>query len=970
MKFNNPKSPIVILDLLTPEGERLLWHYLNNERVVGIWLAPPCGTSSKARQIANGGPLPLRSDSMPDGLSQLSLQDVERVDKANSLYSITSRIADFAFDNGLFFFIENPFSSVYWKTSAFRSIKRLDEVFFQAHVACAYGSRRPKRTMVASNIPEVEMLCHGCPGNHTHLKWGQVTVKGKKVFATSTEKHYPSGLCAYVAKIILHVCEQYQLTLPMDSLQTMRADLNQILLMARAQTSQFSRSKLPQLLPEYRQVLKLVHESPEVATNSHITTSKKLRLANGSLVTIPANSKLLTKLPFENEGGNNGDGNFSLFCCSWGIQWTDDEFVKAAAKLGHPKSFLKSLPAELNEVVHRLSSSCDADVIMTRANWFRKWINRAKELTADETSLHASIDEEGSRVVANKRILLFKEMLSDAGYYDPGIVSVLHDGVPMVGPVQESGHFPKTFKPALISKELLIEKSSDLCSAVIASTSSSGDSECDDFVYAETMKEVSRGWLKGPIKRSDLVGGCSISKRFGLWQKTKYRCIDDFSGSLVNATCSVFESPLLHTVDMSGALLNLWMSTMNSDFSKQQILGRSFDLKAAYRQLFIKEEDRKHAYISVFNPATKEVEVFRAVALPFGSVQSVYNFLRMSHALWFLGTTQLLLPWTCFYDDFLCFSTASLTGNTDKCVSLFFKLLGWNIAEEGPKARGFCDSFDCLGVTFDLSCTLSDSTVKISNTESRIQELSKDISSVIESGRLKRVLGNKLRGRMQFAENQIFGRLNRRCLKAIAEHCAIGHEKLNNQTIILLQEFKQSLSLGRPRTISAKLGKTWLIFTDAFYEASADVVAGAGGVIVSPSGVVEEYFSEPIDLQLAQMMGHETKGTIIFESELLAVWAAIKLWHVRFSDSMLVVYVDNDALRGAYAASTSRVGIAGKMFELLNITEEENNIHIWVARVPTRCNIADKPSRFDCSDLERCRALRRQLKLNLDVLRM
>ena len=161
VKFNNPRSPIVILDLLSPEGERLLWHYLDNELVIGLWMAPPCGTSSKARQIANGGPLPLRSDLLPDGFDNLSTKDKDRVSKANLLYILTSRLADFAFSNGLFFFVENPFTSIYWKTSAFRSIEKLDMIFFQAHSACAYGSKRPKKTMVASNIPEVEMLCHG-----------------------------------------------------------------------------------------------------------------------------------------------------------------------------------------------------------------------------------------------------------------------------------------------------------------------------------------------------------------------------------------------------------------------------------------------------------------------------------------------------------------------------------------------------------------------------------------------------------------------------------------------------------------------------------------------------------------------------------------------------------------------------------------------------------------------------------------
>lgn len=37
MKFKHTKSPIVVLDLLTAEGERLLWHYLKNCREIGIW---------------------------------------------------------------------------------------------------------------------------------------------------------------------------------------------------------------------------------------------------------------------------------------------------------------------------------------------------------------------------------------------------------------------------------------------------------------------------------------------------------------------------------------------------------------------------------------------------------------------------------------------------------------------------------------------------------------------------------------------------------------------------------------------------------------------------------------------------------------------------------------------------------------------------------------------------------------------
>ena len=613
------------LDLLTSEGRRLLWHYLENDRVIGVWLAPPCGTASKAREIDNGGPPPLRSDLQPDGLDGLCQQDWDRVQKANCLYHLTTLVADYCFDNGLFFFIENPLSSIYWKTSFFRSMRRLEDVIFRSHVACAYGSMMPKRTMLASNVQEVSMICHQCHGNHRHLKWGQITVNGRKIFATSTEKHYPNGLCAFVSKVVLQICENYKLVLPMDSLQTVRADFSRILAMARAQTSQFSKSKLPQLLSEYSEVKKVVHEHCIIKENAILQKDMQYKTPFNTSITIPKNSKLLSKLPFEH-GGKDEQGNFLFSMCSWGIQWSCDEFIEAAVKLGHPKSFLKALPAELDHVVKSLTSLSDYELVAHRSNWLRKWTKRAGELNSNELEFQCNLDDKARQVVKGKRILLFEEMLRDSQYCDIQVVDILKSGVPMVGAVKESGHFSRTFKPALITVELLEEKASDINRATLAATCSSGSEECDKYVHEETVKEVEGGWLEGPIPIGSIPNGASISRRFGIWQKDRYRCIDDYSASLVNASCSVYETPFLHTIDMSCALLDCWMREMSSTGRQKPLVGRSFDLKAAYRQLFIAEGHRKHAFISVYNPDKSCVEIYRGVALPFGSVQSVYNF--------------------------------------------------------------------------------------------------------------------------------------------------------------------------------------------------------------------------------------------------------------------------------------------------------------------------------------------------------
>ena len=91
-------SQIVIANLCTPEGVSLLWQWLAQENVVAIFLAPPCGSASRACQIPlkramgknSHGPLPLRGDLHPNGKPGLSFPDRQRISLANKLYHLPS----------------------------------------------------------------------------------------------------------------------------------------------------------------------------------------------------------------------------------------------------------------------------------------------------------------------------------------------------------------------------------------------------------------------------------------------------------------------------------------------------------------------------------------------------------------------------------------------------------------------------------------------------------------------------------------------------------------------------------------------------------------------------------------------------------------------------------------------------------------------------------------------------------------
>ena len=72
-----------------------------------------------------------------------------------------------------------------------------------------------------------------------------------------------------------------------------------------------------------------------------------------------------------------------------------------------------------------------------------------------------------------------------------------------------------------------------------------------------------------------------VSRRFGLKQSAKIRLIDDLSPCKVNQTVQTAESPKPHSVDFIAAML---LEVLK--YSKGiQLLGRSFDLKTAYKQL-------------------------------------------------------------------------------------------------------------------------------------------------------------------------------------------------------------------------------------------------------------------------------------------------------------------------------------------------------------------------------------------------
>ena len=117
---------VLIADMTTKAGKELCWTWLKSPSCAGVFIAPPCGTCSRARgipiRLPNGlviaGPQPLRTDEQPNGVAGLSYVNKLRVSQANAaIYHFVTEIALFCLDRGMLVCIENPRSSIYWRTT-------------------------------------------------------------------------------------------------------------------------------------------------------------------------------------------------------------------------------------------------------------------------------------------------------------------------------------------------------------------------------------------------------------------------------------------------------------------------------------------------------------------------------------------------------------------------------------------------------------------------------------------------------------------------------------------------------------------------------------------------------------------------------------------------------------------------------------------------------------------------------------
>ena len=967
-----PLATITLLDLTQVSAQELVLAWIGQGYIKAVFMAPPCTTASSARHHefepqSELDAKPLRSFEEPDGLCDLTSAEMNRVSRDNKLYQFTADVVDLCCELNLMVTVENPRSSLFWFTTPWKTSAGVQSLRFTDHQACMYGSQRPKWVRLASNSVQVSHISKVCDHSHAHLPWGAAARGTKRTHNVTLEVHYPQKLCEAIAEAIVRHCVAQGCVPNPQSIS-----LDDSNAAAQASFGKQARAPLPPLIPEFKaKVADLRNAAGDVVWPVGFVVpphSKPLHTLEAPPLQDGGDATATSSEPNELEVSGSIVRNAAPWCafpeplpsgcrkCTiWGVPWEPQEFMDRAEATGHPMQFVNCLPECLQALVKEHAVLGDAQIAKDRATWGLKWSKEALSLEVSEQELRKTMDPLVRQAVAKKRICLFEAMLKDVGYPDMGVIDELVRGADLTGDVPLTGMLRQKYKPALLTLESLSSHSRLVRQASIHQTRSSGDAEIDRCVFESTLAEVASGWLAGPFSEAEVPLTSPISRRFGLKQKHKVRLIDDYSASAVNSAVSTCETPSLHSVNVTCALLQFILSQWQDAGKSTELSGRTFDLSSAYRQIGLSKAGRQVAFIGVFDPELQKPVFFQALVLPFGAVRSVHSFLRCARAIWFLGVVQAKLLWTSFYDDFTCFSPPELSRSTEATACLVFKLCGWLFAESGRKCMPFGKLVEALGVLLDLSSCAS-GIARISNTESRVAELCEAIAAIVSSGKLARKDAERLRGRMQFASLQLFGKVGKQCTRVLSRYAQGDSMSLSRADSDALRRFANLLKANRPMSVQASDDLCIFMYTDACFEPEATGAAwkaGIGGVMVDRIGGRREMFSMRLSDEMLVQVGVTAKSNIIFECETLAALVSLKLWSSRTRNRQLVLFVDNDGCKHALIAGYSSNTVANQLVAKASSLECDNLVQLWVARVPSHSNCADKPSRGErCSVLE------------------
>ena len=927
------KFSAIDADLSSSAGQSLFWQMVRDLEPVAIHAGVACGTSSRAREKAipltlqrAGAPTPppLRSAEFPMGLPNLKPHHQQRVESANQLYRFVLEVLLFCSKHGIIFSVENPWRSWFWSVLVFlarelsfeacRTINALHSVLFDN---CMHGGSRQKRTRIDCTTSTYNELSADCDGGHEHQPYN-IQFDGHWKFDTAAEGAYPDVLCQRMASALAKALPQEVLARSATPLRAATTSMNLR-----------QSHRLGQLIPEFIKVF-------------------PLDLTQQALPPLCKNL------------GPSLEGGVSKGLSKIGMFHSVRQFVNKSLCSKHPLDTLNPVHDIIKKAIFNILTKGTTVVAKHRSDTLRFMLATARELEPEEDKLRSAMSEQHRKVMGNKRTLLFRKLLEKSGYDDMGVCDVIEKGASLFGTQELPPYADTKISPATNTLEQLQKEAIWRRRALYGKSRATSSFE---ILEEQTMKEVTHGFLSGPFTEDEVTEDLGtklwvLNPRFLLLQgpTAKPRVIDDCRRSGVNSTYTSVEKLSLQDLDYVVTVCKLLRSCRSGGEVKMSLsdgsalqghlhpsipfddwYARALDLAKAYKQIAVAEDSRHLTVVGFPNPSGVW-EHFISDSLPFGAIGSVYGFLRVARAIWYLANSLLWIP-TCFYfDDFPHFDIGPLCETSKKAFECMLNLLGWQFAD-GDKNLPFAKDFNILGAKVDLA-ELGSGSIVVSNKSGRLEH----ICSLIDETVLDRSASRAavLRGHINFASGFCMGRYLRPATAVLLHLLHGSGQSSDAQVSEAVAKLKDLIQKSRPREIACvHEGPPIIVFTDAAHE---NDLAPLGAIVFDTAGGNPLVFDGLVPQEIVDKWKSKGSKQIISQAELFAVVCIRSNLASLLFRRKVIFFVDNESARFCVIRSVSSKNSMQILASHFHLVDVESETYHWIERVPSVSNPADLPT--------------------------
>ena len=377
------------------------------------------------------------------------------------------------------------------------------------------------------------------------------------------------------------------------------------------------------------------------------------------------------------------------------------------------------------------------------------------------------------------------------------------------------------------------------------------------------------------------------------------------------------------------------------------MVGRTLDLKSAYKQLAVRPADHHAAIIGANSKGRGRAELYVSAALPFGATGSVMGFNWMARSLNSLAARLLAMIISNYYDDYPTLEDSDLGENSLNNLEALLELLGWTVSKSARKRHTFEQCFEMLGVIMDLTGAAS-GRVEVRVTPARQAELIGFIGKVQTLRVLRPVDARSFRGRFGFAYLSFEGRPLAYQLKLLslrAEQCG-GSFLADDRLLRALGDIARFLAEAKPRYVRLGSGKRPLIlYTDGACEESTT----AGAVMYVPETDAYEYWGMVIPQCFTDQWAKEGVRHAIGQAEAWPALVAYQTWIELLHERDVIHFLDNEGVRMGLVTGTTRSVPSLRMMGDIGSLVAGSGAKVWFARVPSPSNFSDDASRLEFS---------------------